>query len=125
MRYENRTNRAALFSVLVSSTMLKKVLLGGIGFSVLLQPSMLQAQIAADPNAGAGNRPDIVAAPNGVPSIDIVTPNSEGLSHNKYHDFNIGNPGVILNNHVGEVGQSQLGALCRVIPICVSLVRQK
>ncbi|EJF96781.1 filamentous hemagglutinin family domain-containing protein [Bartonella vinsonii subsp. arupensis Pm136co] len=111
MRYEKRANRAALFGVLVSSTMLKKVLFGGIGFSVLLQPSMLQAQIASDPNAGISNRPDIVAAPNGVPSIDIVTPNGKGLSHNKYYDFNIGNPGVIFNNHAQEVGQSQLGGI--------------
>ncbi|MCZ2159250.1 filamentous hemagglutinin N-terminal domain-containing protein, partial [Bartonella sp. 220] len=111
MKYEKRTKKAALLGALVSSTMLKKVLLSGIGFSVLLQPSMLQAQIVADPNAGTGNRPDIVAAPNGVPSIDIVTPNGKGLSHNKYYDFNIGNPGVIFNNHAQEVGQSQLGGI--------------
>nr|WP_172462900.1 hemagglutinin repeat-containing protein [Bartonella doshiae] len=91
--------------------MLKKVLVGGIGFPFLLQPAMLQAQIVVDPNAGAAHRPDIVAAPNGVSSIDIVTPNGKGLSHNKYYDFNIGNPGVILNNHAQEVGQSQLGGI--------------
>ncbi len=111
MRYEKREKRAALFGALVSSTMLKKVLFGGLGFSCLLVPSALQAQIAIDPHANAAHRPDIVAAPNGVPSIDIVTPNSSGLSHNKYYDFNIGHSGVIWNNHASEVGQSQLGGI--------------
>ncbi|WP_208442528.1 filamentous hemagglutinin N-terminal domain-containing protein, partial [Bartonella raoultii] len=41
----------------------------------------------------------------------IVTPNSSGLSHNKYYDFNIGHSGVIWNNHASEVGQSQLGGI--------------
>ncbi|SUV46216.1 hemagglutinin repeat-containing protein [Bartonella doshiae] len=111
MSYDMKAKMAILFEVLVSSTMLKKVLVGGIGFPFLLQPAMLQAQIVVDPNAGAAHRPDIVAAPNGVSSIDIVTPNGKGLSHNKYYDFNIGNPGVILNNHAQEVGQSQLGGI--------------
>ncbi|WP_034988792.1 filamentous hemagglutinin N-terminal domain-containing protein, partial [Bartonella senegalensis] len=111
MRYEKREQRATLLEVLVSSTMLKKVLFGGIGFSCFLTPSMLHAQIAVDPGANSANRPDIVAAPNGVPSIDIVTPNSSGLSHNKYYDFNIGPSGVIWNNHASEVGQSHLGGI--------------
>ncbi|WP_375657267.1 hemagglutinin repeat-containing protein [Bartonella sp. CM120XJJH] len=111
MRYEKRAERAALLGVLVSSTMLKKVLFWGLGFSCLFAPSALQAQITVDPNAGSAYRPDIVAAPNGVPSIDIVTPNGKGLSHNKYDDFNIGNAGVIWNNHAQEVGQSQLGGI--------------
>ncbi|WP_396584119.1 hemagglutinin repeat-containing protein [Bartonella grahamii] len=111
MRYEKREERAALLGVLVSSTMLKKVLFGGLGFSCLFAPSALQAQITVDPNAGSAYRPDIVAAPNGVPSIDIVIPNGKGLSHNKYYDFNIGNPGVIWNNHAQEVGQSHLGGI--------------
>ncbi|WP_254473161.1 hemagglutinin repeat-containing protein [Bartonella sp. B1098] len=111
MRYEKREQRAALFGVLVSSTMLKKVLFGGLSFSCLLAPSALQAQIAVDANASAAHRPDIVAAPNGVSSIDIVTPNGSGLSHNKYNDFNIGHSGVIWNNHAQEVGQSQLGGI--------------
>ncbi|MGV2051335.1 hemagglutinin repeat-containing protein [Agrobacterium sp. 22-209-1] len=85
----------------------------GILSSVLIfQPVLLRAQeIAPDLGADPNNRPQIGAAPNGVPLIDIVGPNNQGLSHNKYNDFNVGTPGVILNNFNGEVGTSKLGGV--------------
>ncbi|MGO7631849.1 hypothetical protein ACC692_37935, partial [Rhizobium ruizarguesonis] len=36
---------------------------------------------------------------------------SVGLSHKKYDNFNVGTPGLILNNYKGEVGTSNLGGL--------------
>ncbi|MFS0828358.1 hemagglutinin repeat-containing protein [Pseudomonas phoenicis] len=48
---------------------------------------------------------------HGVPVIDIVAPNANGLSHNQFLDYNVGQAGVVLNNSLSE-GQSQLaGAL--------------
>ncbi|WP_425283526.1 hemagglutinin repeat-containing protein [Bartonella doshiae] len=111
MTYDMKAKMAIWFEVLVSSTMLKKVLVGGISFPFLLQPAMLQAQIVVNPGTSAVNRPDITAAPNGVPSIDIVTPNGKGLSHNKYYNFNIDKAGVIFNNSGDEVNRSQLGGI--------------
>ncbi|MBY3366853.1 filamentous hemagglutinin N-terminal domain-containing protein [Rhizobium laguerreae] len=67
--------------------------------------------VSASTTAPAANQPGVGTAPNGVPLIDIVTPNSQGLSHNKYDNFNVGTPGLILNNYRGEIGNSNLGGV--------------
>ncbi|MFQ6158940.1 filamentous hemagglutinin N-terminal domain-containing protein [Sinorhizobium meliloti] len=76
------------------------------------QPLLARAQ-SVTPDAGAplANQAGVGVAPNGVPLIDIVTPNTRGLSHNKYDRFNVDEPGLILNNHDGEVGSSLLGGV--------------
>ncbi|MCA2406938.1 hemagglutinin repeat-containing protein [Rhizobium leguminosarum] len=79
---------------------------------LVFQPAIVAAQqVTPAAAAPAANQPGIGAAPNGVPLIDIVTPNSQGLSHNKYDNFNVGTPGLILNNYKGEIGNSNLGGV--------------
>ncbi|WP_246401428.1 hemagglutinin repeat-containing protein [Rhizobium hidalgonense] len=79
---------------------------------LVFQPMLANAQsVSASTTAPAANQPGVGTAPNGVPLIDIVTPNSQGLSHNKYDNFNVGTPGLILNNFKGEIGTSNLGGV--------------
>lgn len=56
---------------------------------LLFQPVLVNAQSLSASSGSPTSQPGIGAAPNGVPLIDIVTPNSRGLSHNKYDQFNI------------------------------------
>lgn len=84
-------------------------LLMAIALPLLTLPNVANAQgIVTDPTAPLRFQPQLGTAGNGVPIVNITAPNSSGLSHNKYQDFNVGKDGVILNNSVSG-GVSQLG----------------
>ncbi|PYB82735.1 hemagglutinin repeat-containing protein [Pseudomonas soli] len=75
-------------------------------FLALLGSTQVQAQGALTPTPGPGGTP-IIDNSHGVPVIDIVAPNTSGLSHNQFLDYNVGKPGLVLNNAL-QAGQSQL-----------------
>ncbi len=68
----------------------------------------MQAQIVADPSAPGNQRPTVLAAPNGVPLVNIQTPSAAGVSRNTYQQFDVGTPGAVLNNSRTNV-PTQLG----------------
>ena len=63
--------------------------------------------IAVDQNASQEQRPTVQGLPNGVTQIDIAAPSNNGVSHNKYTQFDVSKNGVILNNSRDD-SQTQL-----------------
>ena len=64
-------------------------------FALLLTAQSSFAQIAADPGAGAHQRPNVLQAANGVPLVNIQTPSANGVSRNTYQQFDIGRQGAL------------------------------
>ncbi len=92
---------------LISTRLIALRLILGAALALGAQNSL--AQVTVDPGATGGL--NVNTAPNGVPLIDIATPNGNGLSHNFYDEFNVGSEGLILNNQNGTFGDSQLGGV--------------
>ncbi|UOB24268.1 hemagglutinin repeat-containing protein [Pseudomonas orientalis] len=71
------------------------------------QPLLAQAEgiVVSAPGTTVG------AAGNGVPVVNIATPNGAGLSHNQFQQYNVGPNGVILNNANGALQNTQLGGI--------------
>ncbi len=81
-----------------------------LGFVAFSDTALANLIIQADKSAPKNQQPIVLQTANGLPQVNIQTPNDKGLSHNKYAKFDVDTKGAILNNSRTNV-QTQQGGL--------------
>src|SRR3990167_10672839 len=66
---------------------------------------------AAELTVAAGSNTSLTQAGNGVPIVNIATPNGNGLSHHTFSEYNVGQQGLILNSATAKTQGTQLGGI--------------
>ncbi|WP_428023614.1 hemagglutinin repeat-containing protein [Arcobacter sp.] len=82
-----------------------------VSFSLFLNQCLYAADlpIEVDKTAAAKYQATLDKAPNGVQIVNIVNPNSKGMSHNKFKEYNVNPTGLILNNSKAVVNTQLAG----------------
>ena len=75
--------------------------------------NILADGLQVDPNSRYNTSLD--RAQNGVPVVNISTPNGRGVSINEFLEYNVGREGQILNN-ADNLGRSHLGGIINANP---------
>lgn len=87
----------------------RRLICYGLGVLVPMgQMTPAFAQIVANRNAPGNQQATILQTANGLPQVNIQSPNGAGVSMNSYSQFDVQRNGAILNNSPGNV-QTQLG----------------
>ena len=86
--------------------------LGFVGFSPAVWAGL---EIRADKTAARNGQPIVLQTANGLPQVNIQTPNDKGLSHNKYAQFDVDTKGAVLNNSRSHT-QTQLAGMVQGNP---------
>jgi filamentous hemagglutinin len=83
------------------------------GIALILANAMFWQPLLAQAGGVVTSNPatSLGQAANGVPIVNIAAPNSAGLSHNQYQDYNVGSQGLILNNATNSTQSTQLGGI--------------
>ena len=82
-------------------------------FLLIYNIEIFAANLVVDPNSKNNTKLDKAA--NGVPIVNISTPNKNGISINDFSEYNVGKEGQIINN-ADNVGRSHLGGIINANP---------
>ena len=82
-------------------------------FLLIYNIEIFAANLVVDPNSNHNTKLD--TAPNGVPIVNISTPNDKGISINEFSEYNIDEKGQVLNN-ADNYGRSHLAGIISANP---------
>lgn len=79
---------------MIFNKFIKQSISVNVSFLLLSQPMLMAGEIVTDTSAAKSYQATVEKAQNNVPVVNIVAPNSTGLSHNKFVDYNVNKEGA-------------------------------